>query len=88
MIPFIFNINELFSINEKKEKNTYLIFIGMFLYSSSHYKCMFIEKNKFYIYDDDKCEEYITYEDLIEHLIQNKFLPIAIFYRFIKKKKR
>ena len=84
MIPYIFNINELFST---EEKDTNLKFVGMFLFSLSHYKCMFIEENKFYIYDDDKCEEYRTYEDLIEHLIQNKYLPIAIFYRFIKKKK-
>ena len=66
--------------NECDNKNFY--FMGMLLYWSNHYICLFYEKKlkNFVMYDDQKIKQFSSWKDLIENLIMGCYQPVALIY--------
>ena len=79
MINSGFSTVELFNNNIKKK---IMKFLGLILFSSHHYVNLCYNKtdNNFILYDDTKIIEFPNWEKVIEYIIDNRYLPIAIFY--------
>ena len=78
MIPREFNVKELY--NYKSNNKLYLM--GLIIYWSNHYICIFFSPNieKFIIYDDKNIGYFSSWKELIEKLILNKYQPVALIY--------
>ena len=78
MIGGEFELKDLYN----KCNNKKFYFIGMLLYWSNHYICLFYEKKlkKFIIYDDQLIKEFSSWKDLIENLIMGNYQPVALIY--------
>ena len=62
--------------------NKTFYFMGMLLYWSNHYICLFYEKKlkNFVMYDDQKIKQFSSWKDLIENLIMGCYQPVALIY--------
>ncbi len=78
MIGREFNVKDLYDY----KKDTKLYFLGMILYWSSHYICLFFSPNleKFILYDDKITKNYSSWKDIISNFILNKYQPVALIY--------
>ena len=78
MIPREFNVKEVY--NYKSNNKLYLM--GLIIYWSNHYICIFFSPNieKFIIYDDKNIGYFSSWKELIEKLILNKYQPVALIY--------
>ena len=79
MINCSFQANELFT-TVKNNKN--YKFRGLMLLSSNHYVSLFynVKEKMFYLYNDTKIIVFSLWEKVIEFIVENRYLPIAIFY--------
>ena len=78
MIGREFNVKDLYEY----DKDYKLYFMGMFLYWSYHYICLFFSPNieKFVMYDDKTIKYFDSWKDLIKNLILNEYQPVALLY--------
>lgn len=71
---------------EEREKRYFLF--GMLLYYKSHYLCVFNENGKWLMYDDNLYVVFNDWNELIEKLIKNIYMPISLYYKEELRKRR
>ena len=78
MIGREFNVKDLYDY----KKDTKLYFLGMILYWSAHYICLFFSPNleQFILYDDKIIKKFSSWKDIMSNFTLNKYQPVALLY--------
>ena len=83
MIPFSFDISEIFEFEEKLNYNIYYNFHACILINNSNFFSIIIKlRNRWIYYNDNEEKVFLSYYQFIQYALKNNLFPYLLMYTY------